>query len=210
MAHETDSEPGAVTLRSERMTYEEFLKWADEDTHAEWVDGEVIELSPATEWHQDLGSFLTSLFRLFVENRQTGKVLPAPFQMKAAPELPGREPDILYIAQEHLDRLRETYLEGPADLVVEIVSPDSRSRDRGDKYYEYERGGVREYWLIDPRRKQAEFNLLGEDGIYRPVIVGEEGVYRSVVLDGLWLKLEWLWQKPLPPLLGILKEWGLV
>lgn len=47
--------------------------------------------------------------------------------------------------------MKETYLDGPADLVVGIVSPDSVGRDRGEKFYEYAQGGVPEYWLIDPQ-----------------------------------------------------------
>ena len=130
--------------------------------------------------------------------------------MKTGPDLPGREPDILFIAREHLDRMRNSYLDGPADLVVEIISPDSRARDRGEKFYEYEQGGVREYWLLDPLRRQAEFYQRGPDGIFRLVPGGEDGTYRSAVLEGLWLKVEWLWQEPLPPLMSVLREWRLV
>ena len=193
-----------------KMTYEEFLAWADEDTWAEWVNGEVIILSPASNQHQDLAGFLTALLRLFVETKQLGVVRFAPFQMKLGPDLPGREPDILFIAREHLDRLGDTYLNGPADLVVEIISRDSRARDRGDKFYEYEQGGVREYWLLDYLRRQAEFYQRGPDGIYRPIPVGPDGIYQSAVLEGLWLSVEWLWQEPLPPLLSVLREWRLI
>jgi Uma2 family endonuclease len=192
------------------VTYEEFLAWADEDTWAEWVNGEVIILTPASNRHQLLVGFLINLFQHFVEAHQLGVVLTAPFQMKIGSDLPGREPDILFIAQEHLDRLKNTYLDGPADLVVEVISRDSRARDRGEKFYEYEQGGVREYWLLDYLRRQAEFYQLGSDGIYRSVPVGADGIYRSAVLDGLWLRVEWLWQEPLPLLLRVLKEWGLV
>ncbi|RMG53227.1 MAG: Uma2 family endonuclease [Acidobacteria bacterium] len=193
-----------------RMTYEEFLAWADEDTWAEWVDGEVIVMRPVSKLHQQLGLFLLLLLQHFVEAHQLGTVLYEPFQMKTGPELPGRSPDIIFVLREHLDRLKENYLDGPADLVVEIISPESRARDRGEKFYEYEQGGVREYWLIDPDRKQAEFYQRGEDGIYRLVPVDEEGIYRSAVLEGLWLKVAWLWQDPLPPLMSVIKEWGLV
>ncbi|MBI3990104.1 MAG: Uma2 family endonuclease [candidate division NC10 bacterium] len=193
-----------------KMTYEDFLAWADEDTWAEWVNGEVIMLSPASRVHQSVTRFLVTILSAFVEAHNRGMIFFAPFQMKTGPDLPGREPDILFVAREHLARLKEIYLEGPADLVVEIISPDSRARDRGEKFYEYEQGGVREYWLIDPLRKQAEFYQRGEDGIYRLVPVGGDGLYRSTVLAGLWLRVEWLWQEPLPPLLSVLKEWGLV
>jgi Uma2 family endonuclease len=145
MAHEVRTEPCATAARAAppgKMTYEAFLTWADEDTWAEWVNGEVIILPPASRRHQDVATFLAALLHFFVESRQLCLVLTAPFQMKIGPDLPGREPDILFIAREHLDRLRDTYLEGPADLVVEIISRDSRARDRGEKFYEYEQAGV--------------------------------------------------------------------
>jgi Uma2 family endonuclease len=210
MSQEVRSEPSARAAPPGKVTYEEFLAWADEDTWAEWVNGEVIILTPASNRHQLLVGFLINLFQHFVEAHQLGVVLTAPFQMKIGSDLPGREPDILFIAQEHLDRLKNTYLDGPADLVVEVISRDSRARDRGEKFYEYEQGGVREYWLLDYLRRQAEFYQQGSDGIYRSVPVGADGIYRSAVLDGLWLRVEWLWQEPLPLLLRVLKEWGLV
>jgi Uma2 family endonuclease len=213
MAQEIRTESPATPARTApggKMSYEEFLAWADEDTWAEWVNGEVVVLTPASKRHQDLTSFLASLLRVFVEVHQLGMVLFAPFQMKIGPDLPGREPDILFIAREHLDRLQNAFLDGPADLVVEVISRDSRARDRGEKFYEYEQGGVREYWLLDYLRRQAEFYQLGSDGIYHVAPADADGVYRSAVLEGLWLREEWLWQEPLPTLLSVLREWRLV
>jgi Uma2 family endonuclease len=114
------------------------------------------------------------------------------------------------VSNENLGRLKRLYLEGPAHLVVEIISPGSRAMDRGEKFYEYEQGGVPEFWLIDPQRKQAEFYQRGQDGIYRLVPPGSDGLYHSQVLKGLWLKVDWLWQEPLPPLRNVLKEWRLI
>ncbi|HIE27934.1 TPA: Uma2 family endonuclease [Candidatus Poribacteria bacterium] len=211
MSQEVKNEPLAaptVPSLAKKMTYEEFLAWLDEDIHAEWVNGEVVFMSPISGEHQDVGGFLLALIWHFVEAHQLGVIRYDPFQMKTGPDLPGRAPDILFVANENLSRLKRTHLEGPADLVVEIISPDSRGRDRGDKFYEYEQGGVREYWLIDPLRKQAEFYRLGEDGIYRFVPIGDDGIFRSSVLEGLWLKVDWLWQTPLP--LSVLREWKLV
>lgn len=190
-----------------RMTYEEFLAWADEDTLAEWVDGEIIMTSPASLRHQSTSGFLFQLLSIFVETRRLGVVITAPFQMKLAHS--GREPDLLFVAGDHLHRLRSTYLDGPADLAVEIVSPESVGRDRGDKFTEYEAGGVLEYWLLDPQRRWAEFyHLEGER--YRLAFAGAEGSYRSAVLPGFWLRVEWLWQQPLPPVLDVLRELGLI
>jgi Uma2 family endonuclease len=72
--------------------------------------------------------------------------------------------------------LQNAYLEGPADLVVEITSRDSRARDRGEKFYEYEQGGGRGYWLLDYLRRQGEFYQLGLGGIYHGVPVGADGI----------------------------------
>lgn len=181
------------------MSFEEFLTWCDEDTWAEWEDGEVIVLTPASRRHQQLADFLTKVLGTFVEARGLGAVVSAPFLMKTGPDLAGREPDLLFVAKEHLERLKEAHLDGPADLVVEIVSPESGERDRGKKFYEYEAGGVREYWLIDPEREQAEFYQLEEER-YRLVYPDAEGkgIYRSEVVVGFRLRVNWLWQDPLP------------
>ncbi len=192
-----------------KLTFEEFLAWCDEDTWAEWEDGEVIVLTPASDRHQDLVRFLVQVLGTYVEAHGLGVIRPAPFLMKTGPELSGREPDLLFIAEGHLERLKDTYLDGPADLVVEITSPESGERDRGKKFYEYEAGGVREYWLIDPDREQAEFYQLRE-GRYRLIYPEAEGIYRSEVLPGFRLKVDWLWQDPLPRVLAILHELGLV
>jgi len=132
-----------------------------------------------------------------------------PFLMKTGPDLPARIPDILFVAKENLSRLNDNLLDRPADLVIEILSPESRSRDRGEKFYEYEQGGVREYWLVDPERRRAEFYQRDTEGTFRPVLPDADGVYRSVVLTGLYLRVAWLWQKPLPTPLSVLREWGL-
>jgi Uma2 family endonuclease len=189
---------------SPKMTYEEFLDWADEDTLAEWVDGEVVMYSPASKQHQLIVGFLEKVLGTFVEQHNLGVVLSAPFQMRLEH---GREPDLLFVASEHLDRLKETYLDGPADLVVEIISPESAGRDRGEKFYEYARGGVPEYWLIDPQMEWADFYRL-EGNRYRAAFSGETGEYRAPVLPGFWLRVEWLWQEPLPEVEDVLLEVG--
>ena len=202
--------PPVTPMPPARMTFEEFLEWTDEDTFAEWVDGEVIVMSPVSFVHQNLADFLAALLRHFTEAKELGLILTAPFLMKLDVRPSGREPDIIFIAREHSTLLKSVFLDGPADLAVEVVSPDSQTRDRRDKFYEYQMAGVREYWVIDPSRKQAEFYLLGPDGIYASMPVGEDGIFHSEVLNGFWIKVDWLWQDPLPTLMSVLKEWGLV
>lgn len=194
-----------------KVSFEEFLEGLDEDIWAEWVDGEVEMLSPASRRHQSIKMFLAQVLSTYVVEGGLGQVLDAPFLMRLPEEMQrAREPDLLFVAREHLERLRETYLDGPADLVVEIVSPESALRDRGAKFAEYEMAGVREYWLIDPQREEARLYHLGEKGWYEPVLLDAEGVYRSRVVPGFWLKVDWLWQEPLPKVLDVLREMGMV
>jgi Uma2 family endonuclease len=153
--------------------------------------------------HQEISLFLATVLGDYVSTRDLGTAVQPPFQMKLEH---GREPDLLFVSKSNRERLRETYLDGPADLVVEIASPESGGRDRGEKFYEYARGGVAEYWLIDPDTRWAEFYRLSEEGHYRTAFAGAEGVYHSAVIPGFWLRVEWLWQQPKPHPLQALGE----
>lgn len=186
------------------MTYEEFLDWADEDTLAEWVDGVVVKTSPASARHQDIANFLFALLSTFAQVHSLGKALNSPFQMKL--KRSGREPDLLFLAKAHLSRLKKAYLDGPADLVVEIVSPESIERDRSTKLYEYQEAGIPEYWLIDPDLKEAKLYQLDTAGHYSLMQPDESDIYHSTVLPGFWLRVDWLWQEPLPDPIRALLE----
>ncbi|HXF60461.1 MAG TPA: Uma2 family endonuclease, partial [Caldilineaceae bacterium] len=180
------------------MTYEEFLEWGlQEGIRAEWVDGKVFLMSPNSPRHQRLMKFLLFLLDPYVQTNDLGEVFLAPLQMRLNVPPRGREPDLLFVAKEHLDRVRATHLDGPADLAVEIVSPESSGRDRETKLREYEIAGVPEYWIIDPEREEALFYQHLE-GRYQLVLGGRNGRYLSAILPGFWLEVEWLWQEPLP------------
>lgn len=180
-----------------RMTFEEFLAFDYEHGLAEWVNGEVFCYMSATELHQRVAEFLLSLLRLFVRTNALGRVIGAPYLMRPVPGGNGREPDVMFIATANLARLGEKYLDGPADLVVEMISDDSVARDRDDKFSEYQGAGVREYWIIDPRpkRRRADFYVLSERGRFQPVPIPDDNRYRSTVLPGFWLDVAWLWQE---------------
>jgi Uma2 family endonuclease len=197
-------QPSSSSEPPAKLTYEQFLEWADEDTLAEWVDGAIVMTSPASLRHQEIINFLIGAMSSFVTIHQLGKVLDGPFQMKL--ERSGRESDILYVAKAHLSRLKATYLDGPADLVVEVVSPESAGRDRGDKFYEYRQAGIPEYWLIDPTLEQAEFYQLDKAKRYQLIAPDADGIYRSKILPGFWLRVNWLWQEPPPDVVKTLLE----
>lgn len=97
-------------------------------------------------------------------------------------------------------------MDGPADLVVEVISRESIGCDRGEKFVEYEQARIPELWLIDYEREQAEFYILGEDGRYQLVLAGAQGVHQSRVLSRVRLRIEWLWHRPLPKLRDVLRQ----
>ena len=193
-----------------RMPFEQFLTDPNVPSCAEWVDGEVIPTLPIADGNSDLGVFLSTLMRVHADHHGIGTVRTEPFHMRVRPDLPSRSPDILFVATRHLTRLRRMFLDGPADLVVEVVSPESQTRDRVHKFAEYERGGVPEYWLIDPDRRTAEFYRRGRGGKYKGVAPDKRGVYHSKAMPGLWISVDWLWQQPLPSTIGVLKAWGVI
>jgi Uma2 family endonuclease len=180
------------------MSWEEYLAWDFEDRRAEWVDGKVVLMPPVRADHQFIVQFLYELLIGFVRPRKLGRILLDRMLMRMLSRPSGREPDLLFIATAHLDRLKETMIDGPADLVVEVVSPESDQRDRSEKFREYEAGGVPEYWLLDPLRREAYFYVLGEDGRYHLAPIGPDGVYHSQILQGFRLRVDWLWRVPLP------------
>src|SRR5215212_6602656 len=120
----TATEPAnmhAVEFVPLRVTYEEYLAWDCTCTLAEWVAGEVIFHMPPKEYHQRIVVFLTTLLHNFVQLYRLGRVIVAPFTMRALPNGNAREPDVFFLATQHLDRLTAEPLNGPADLVIEVI-----------------------------------------------------------------------------------------
>lgn len=176
------------------MSFEEYLQWDHEGGLVEWLDGKAYVYVSATFEHQQVVGFLSSLLRTWAEVTRAGVVLTAPYAMQSVAGGPGREPDIVFVRAEHRDRVRSKYLAGSPDLIVEVISPDSVLRDRGEKRHEYAAAGVREYWIIDvrPNVRRVDFLVL-EDGEYverEPT----DGVYGSLSAEGFWVRAEWLWE----------------
>ncbi len=183
-----------------RLSYEEYLALPDDGRIVEWVDGEIIRHMPTTPAHQNVVLFLIYLLRGYVQRLNLGHVLAAPIEVKLWPGGPSREPDVLFISNERLGQLTAKRFEGAPALVIEVVSPGSATIDRVDKFREYERAGVGEYWIIDPRphQQQADFYVLDANGRYAPAPPDDEGVFSSTVVPGFRLRLAWLGEAELP------------
>jgi Uma2 family endonuclease len=183
-----------------KMSYQEYLEFADHSRIVEWVDGEVIIYMPPTDLHQNLSRFLSTLLDSFILFFDLGILRYAPLEVKLWPDGPSREPDLFFTARDHVTRLTEQRFEGGPDLIIEIISPTSVTEDRVRKFNQYEQAKVQEYWIVDPRphQQQADFFVLGDDQSYYPAPLEDDGRYKSTVLPDFWLNVDWLWRKPLP------------
>ena len=126
---------------------EEYLS-LDTNHLIEFSQGQLEVLPLPTFSHQRLVAFLYRLLLGFVEERELGVVMFAPLRIQLWSGK-YREPDIVFMAAEHADRLGEQFWEG-ADLVMEVVSPDDPERDKVTKRREYAQAGIPEYWIVDP------------------------------------------------------------
>jgi Uma2 family endonuclease len=193
-----------------RLSEAEFVAWCGEDEmrRAEWVDGEVVMMSPVSFEHSQLNIWLTRLLGEFIDRHDLGVVCGPEFTVRFADQHRRRVPDLLFVAAARAHRIQSGHLEGAPDLAVEIVSPESAKRDRTEKFEEYRLAGVREYWLIDLADRKAEFFSLDASNEYRP-IGPIDGMIHSVVLPRLRINPGWLWPDGRPKVLDALREIGL-
>jgi len=192
-----DSPPFIARPRMPRMSEREFVDWCTPGTWAEWVDGEVILMSPVRFRNAELAAFLLHLLREFVDELELGTVVTEPFQVRFGRMKRRRSPDVFYISNARRRQIREYHLEGPADLIIEVVSPWTQSVDRRDKFFEYQSAGVKEYWIVDPQSQTVEVYALGRSRRYS-LVEDESGLVRSKVLAGFFVRPQWLWRDPLP------------
>ncbi len=182
---------------SRRMTWDEFICRKTASRRWEWVDGEAIKRMPVQDRHESISGFIYVLLTLYAQNFNLGRVF-TPFLMRLISRPSGREPDVSFLRKDRLDLLRKTFVDGPMDLAVEIISPESDARDREEKLSEYERGGVQEYWLLDHFKQEAFFYQLDAAGKYQRVFEDATGRYDCAVIPGFWIDVSWLWQEPKP------------
>ena len=207
-----------------RMAWEDFVEWAiKNEISAEWVDGEVeykhVYTDPITGEkyqmvtieHDELRAFIVLLLTLFNDFHRLGRLFGEECGLKLRPGTSGREPDATFVRTGNpLVQIGRLYVEGPADMVLEVVSRESVRRDRVTKKAEYEQGGIKEYWLADPLKQRSSFYRLDANGKYQEVALDAEGKFYSSALPGFWLKPEWFWQNPRLRTPDILREWGLM
>jgi len=180
--------------------------YEDYEGHYEWVEGKVVEMPAVTNRHLKLQQYFIFLFGAYFDFKPIGSAYFDPFPMHLE-GISDRQPDIQVILGDNQQNLTNKYMNGAADIVIEIVSPGSAATDRGTKFEEYQRGGVPEYWIIDPQAEEALFyrlDRLDEKGVFKAQAI-HENVYTTDQLPGLQVNTTVFWQEELPSMLQIVQ-----
>ncbi|RIK26821.1 MAG: Uma2 family endonuclease [Chloroflexi bacterium] len=162
-------------------TEEEYLS-LNTNRLVEYSHGHVEVLPMPSQLHQGLVFLLAQMLQMYVASRKLGKVLIAPLPVHLWPGK-YREPDVVFMLQEHSDRRLEQHWIG-ADLVMEVISPDDRRRDVVDKRREYAQARIPEYWLVDPQYRTITVLTLEDDRYAEHGHFGEGEQASSRLLPG--------------------------
>ena len=187
------------------LSADEFLDWLEPGKHADLIDGAIEMHSPVSIPHARLTNFVDSLLRQYIDEFRLGEL----FREVVAVKLSSRNvflPDLAFYSAERLALVRDTYVDGAPDLVVEVLSQTTGARDIGVKFAEYEQHGVREYWVLDPATLAHRF--YAREGELLVEFAHDEPLIASRVLTGLVMERAWLDPERLPRVADCLARIG--
>ena len=195
---EKQDQASGESLAAPQISLEDYMEHYAAQ-HYEWVEGVLIPMTPATLKHNDLLYYFHTLLHTYFTLQTIGRVIGQPFVIRL-PESPNRrrEPDLLVVLASNPNTLTVTHMDGAPDICIEIVSEESTACDHGEKFAEYEAGGVSEYWIIDSVRHEARFYRLNAEKRYIRQNEDAAGNYTSPALPGLVLHVPTLWAEKLP------------
>ncbi len=141
--------------RDTRLTYEDFCRIPDDGMRHEIIDGvHYVTPSPVRRHQQLMGRLHVAIGHFLELHPEFGEVYLSPLDTVFSP-WDVVEPDLVFVAADQLEILTEPNIQGAPALVVEILSPSTRRRDLGIKRLLFDRGGVREYWVVDPKVREV-------------------------------------------------------
>lgn len=141
-------------LLKECYTYEDYSR-LPEGAPYQLIGGQLIMTPHPTPYHQEISMKLAFTLRNFVQKNSLGHVYFAPLDVYLG-DKDVYQPDIIFIRKEREAIIGEINIEGPPDIVVEILSPTTAYYDLRKKFKVYEQCSVSEYWIIDPQLKKVE------------------------------------------------------
>jgi Uma2 family endonuclease len=184
--------PTTSQRSARRLTYEDFVRIPDDGKRHEIIDGvHYVTPSPVLRHQQLLGRLYVSIANFLEVHPEVGQAFLSPLDTVFSP-WDVVEPDLLFVAADQLDILTEPNIQGAPALVVEILSPSTRRRDQGIKRQLFDRGGVREYWLVDPKGRDLTIYRRAADGGFPKVAqlsAADEATVATPLLPGFALSL---------------------
>jgi len=168
------------TMPLPSITWQDVQQMPDDGNRYEAIEGNVYMTPAPTFRHQRVSLRLLLALDRILEQPGRGVVVPAPFGVEFPRTGDGVQPDLLFVSNDRRGLITNAGLTGAPDLVVEILSRATASRDRGLKLRLYERQGVHEYWIVDPDENTVDVWRFGEDPAHErftevlPVRLGTE------------------------------------
>ena len=177
-------------------TWHDYQTWGD-DRRCELIDGEIFDMSPApgTVHQQVAGRLFVAIDRFFQGKRCQPFIAPTDVVLSEHDVV---QPDLFVVCDPN--QVKETHVAGAPALVVEIVSPSSRSHDRIAKTRLYARAGVKEYWIVSPDDRTAELFLLNNGKYTLEQLLEAPETLSSPSFPGLKIPLAKLFPPPKPKL----------
>jgi len=178
-----------------RLTYDDLARMPDDGMRHEIIDGvHYVTPSPVLRHQQLIKRILVAIDR-HLEMHGGGEVLQAPFDVVFT-RWDVVEPDLLFVADDQRSILTDPNVQGAPALVVEVLSPGTKKRDLGVKKDLFDRGGVREYWIVDPEANTVAIYRRGGDGSLAKTqsLPNDSSVITTPLLPGFSLSLEKLFR----------------
>ena len=172
-------------IQNEQRRREQFYHDLNEDTKAEFINGQVIVHSPVRRRHLRASFFAANLLGNFALQRGLGEVYSEKCLIRC--QRNDYEPDLCFFGAAQCAGLEENQLIfPPPDLIVEVLSPSTESNDRTLKLDDYAQHGIREYWIVDADERTVEQYVLPADAERYDLKaqLAENGHLASVVLPG--------------------------
>ena len=177
-----------VTPAPGEWTYERYLQLEGEWGY-EVHDGELVMVPAPGTRHQRVVRDLSLRIIQFVEAHAAGEAWFSPVDVVLSDRVVV-QPDIVFVRRDNLGIVDERAVNGPPDLVVEVLSPPTLRADRHRKRELYRRFGVPEYWIVDPANRSIEVLSLEAEGYVLSSFAAGSGVVGSRVLPGLEVAVE--------------------
>ncbi len=144
------------------FTYQDLENWEPDSFPHEIMEGEHFITPSPSVYHQKIAGILYRRLSEYVEEKGMGEVFIAPLD-GVFHEIDVFVPDLVFVRRENLAIVGEKNIQGAPDLIIEVMSPSSVSRDREKKYKRYAYYGVGEYWITDMERKLVEIYDLDQN-----------------------------------------------